>query len=117
MAPEVLFMGLDAGGTRCRARLRDPSGRLLGEGEAGVSQKREMEAMRAEPHPFARLELTTDFETACLGAHGGEDGGIVIVGTGSAAYARVAGAAFRFGGWGFEVGDDGGGAPLGREVV
>ncbi len=154
-------MGLDAGGTRCRARIRDASGRLLGEGEAGpanarrgsraamdamitaaraalvagrlpgdglsrvvagaglagVSQKREMEAMRTEPHPFARLELATDFETACLGAHGGGDGGIVIVGTGSAAYARVAGAEFRFGGWGFEVGDDGGGAPLGREVV
>jgi len=160
-SPDLLLLGLDAGGTRCRARIRDAEGRLIGEGEAGpanarrgsrvameamvtaaraalaagqlpadslsrlvaaaglagVSQAQEMEKMRAEPHPFARLELATDFATACLGAHAGGDGGIVIVGTGSAAYARIGRAEFRFGGWGFEVGDDGGGAPLGREVV
>ena len=40
VAPEVLFMGLDAGGTRCRARIRDASGRLLGEGEAGPANAR-----------------------------------------------------------------------------
>jgi glucosamine kinase len=158
---EALFLGVDGGGTRCRARIRDAAGRLVGEGEAGaanarrgaraameavvtaagaalaagglpsgalsrlhaglglagVSQPRDMAAVLAEPHPFARRALTTDFAIACLGAHGGEDGGIVIVGTGSAAYAVVAGVEWRFGGWGFEIGDEGGGAPLGREAV
>ncbi|HEY0292423.1 MAG TPA: BadF/BadG/BcrA/BcrD ATPase family protein [Hansschlegelia sp.] len=157
----VLHVGVDGGGTRCRARIRDGAGRLLGEGEAGsanarrgsaaamnavvsasraalaaagrpeetlssliagvglagVSQKREMAAMRAEPHPFRSISIATDFAIACLGAHGGGDGGIVIVGTGSAAYGRANGSEWRFGGWGFEVGDDGGGAPLGREAV
>ena len=30
-----LFLGIDAGGTNCRARLVDAAGRLLGTGRAG----------------------------------------------------------------------------------
>ncbi|GLK57173.1 glucosamine kinase [Methylopila capsulata] len=156
-----LFLGVDGGGTRCRARVRDAAGLLVGEGLsgpanvrrgaraaidaavaaaeaalaagglgrdalgrlhaglglAGVSQTQALAAVLAEPHPFASRTIATDFATACLGAHGGGDGGLVIVGTGSAAYARVDGREHRFGGWGFEIGDEGGGAPLGREVL
>lgn len=156
-----LYLGVDGGGTRCRARLRDEAGGLLGEGEAGaanarrgaratmeaviaasraalsaaaipesaltdlvagaglagVCQAADMAAMQAEPHPFRSLALTTDFATACLGAHAGQDGGVVIAGTGSVAYGRLGGREWRFGGWGFEASDDGGGAPLGREVA
>lgn len=161
MSDGALLLGIDGGGTRCRARLRDGAGRLLGEGEAGsanarrgpraamdavvaasraalaaadlpeealaqivagaglagVSQPNVMAETRAEPHPFASLALTTDYAIACLGAHGGADGGIVIVGTGSVAYGRLGDREWRFGGWGFEVSDDGGGAPLGREAL
>ena len=35
MTVEHLFLGIDGGGSRSRARLRDSAGRLLGEGEAG----------------------------------------------------------------------------------
>src|SRR5256885_15462599 len=35
-----LFLGIDGGGTRCSARLRDADGRLLGEGSAGPANAR-----------------------------------------------------------------------------
>ncbi|MFC7054197.1 BadF/BadG/BcrA/BcrD ATPase family protein [Hansschlegelia quercus] len=161
MTEARLYLGVDGGGTRCRARIRDDAGSLLGEGEAGsanarrgaratmgaivaasraalaiaglpmtalgslhagaglagVCQPADMAAMAAEPHPFRSLRLTTDFTTACLGAHEGRDGGVVIAGTGSVAYGRLRGREWRFGGWGFEASDDGGGAALGRAIV
>ena len=35
-----LFLGVDGGGTRCRARLADLSGKILGEGSAGPANIR-----------------------------------------------------------------------------
>src|SRR3954469_5580557 len=40
MAADSLFMAGEGGGTRCRARLYDASGRRLGEGEAGPANIR-----------------------------------------------------------------------------
>jgi glucosamine kinase len=37
---KLLFLGLDGGGTKCRARLRDEAGNLLGEGSGGPSNFR-----------------------------------------------------------------------------
>lgn len=37
---EFLFLGIDGGGTKCRARLRDAEGNLLGEGSGGPSNIR-----------------------------------------------------------------------------
>lgn len=37
---EFLFIGIDGGGTSCRARLRDADGRLLGEGNGGSANIR-----------------------------------------------------------------------------
>ena len=37
---EFLFLGIDGGGTKCRARLRDAEGKLLGEGSGGPSNIR-----------------------------------------------------------------------------
>lgn len=37
---ELLFLGIDGGGTKCRARLRDAHGKLLGEGTGGPSNIR-----------------------------------------------------------------------------
>src|SRR4028118_1356762 len=37
---KLLFLGLDGGGTKCRARLRDEQGSLLGEGSGGPSNIR-----------------------------------------------------------------------------
>ncbi|WP_427025156.1 BadF/BadG/BcrA/BcrD ATPase family protein [Aureimonas ureilytica] len=157
----IVFLGIDAGGTSCRARLIDESGTLFGEGAAGPASARlgveavfdalmsaAREAWRAaglgpfafgrvraaagiagylregvadsfaaRPHPFESLTLTDDGTIACLGAHGGADGGVVIAGTGSIAYARQSGRTLRFGGYGFPASDEGSGARLGLAAM
>src|SRR5260370_40335974 len=40
MAAGELFLGVDGGGTQCRARLADRAGRILGEGVAGPANLR-----------------------------------------------------------------------------
>lgn len=157
-----LFLGIDGGGTRCRARLADASGRTLGEGVGGAANIRLgldvawnaiMEAVDAAlaqagltrdvlpgthiglglagitneadqrrvadsaPVAFAGILSDTDAFTACLGAHGGADGAILISGTGSAAQIIIDGKGRGIGGWGFEVSDLGSGASMGREAV
>lgn len=153
MEPEKLFLGIDGGGSRVRARLEAAEGRLLGYGEAGAANPRvgvgaawaniltavaqtglqekqlasvkvcmglagagrlqDRERFLAHPHPFRHLRLETDVHIAWAGAHGGEEGGVIIVGTGAIGYTPLR----RIGGWGFVVGDEGSGAWLGREAV
>lgn len=159
-----LFMGIDGGGSRCRARLRDGAGtplataqggsanvyldfdgaiaairatvtealaaarigtgpgcRLnLGLGLAGVSSPdiaREVEAalLEAGDLGLASVRVANDAVTACLGAHAGRDGGLVIAGTGSAGLALLGGREVFVGGRGFVLGDDGSGARIGHE--
>lgn len=156
-----LYLGVDGGGTGCRARIEDAAGGVLGLGlagpastrfgiersweairtafegaiaEAGLSQaevatlaagiglaglgrKGAEAALAAIPHPFASVAFATDGMAACLGAHGGRDGGIVILGTGSCGIARIAGAAVQVGGYGFPISDEGSGADLGLRAV
>lgn len=68
-------------------------------------------------HPFADFCFTTDLEAACVGAHGGQDGAVLIVGTGSCSAAIANGQFYQFGGHGFTLGDKGSGAWLGRQAV
>jgi glucosamine kinase len=156
----LLFLGVDGGGTRCRARLSDCTGAILGEGIAGpanvrisleesvrsvcdaarqcltqagasfadpiaaclalagASEPTEAAAAQAafEQH-FGHVQVTTDAHAACVGAHGGEDGGIVIIGTGSIGWAVRGGLSWRVGGWGFPVSDEGSGAWIGWEAI
>ncbi len=156
-----LLLGVDGGGTRCRARLSDSFGSILGEGGAGPANIRfgleqsfgavleaamqclyeaglsyadlgrtvaclalagateptELAKARARPLPFRKTLMTTDAHAACVGAHGGRDGGIVIIGTGSVGWAMVHGRHHRVGGWGFPISDEGSGAWLGCEAV
>src|SRR5215469_550115 len=67
--------------------------------------------------PFASVAVETDAHTACLGAFGGRDGAILILGTGSVGYALIGGRPQSVGGWGFEISDDGSGAQTGCEAV
>ena len=71
----------------------------------------------ARDWPFAGVKVYDDIDIAHAGALGGEDGGVIIVGTGSAALAIVGGERFQSGGWGFPIGDQMSGAILGRELV
>jgi glucosamine kinase len=156
----LLFLGVDGGGTQCRARLCDRSGIVLGEGVAGPANVRlglddsfrsvleatgqcladaklsidsqpivaclalagatepvELEAARKYNNPFRQMIVTTDAHAACVGAHRGEDGGVVVVGTGTVAWGVLAGRHYRVGGWGLPVSDEGSGAWLGCEAV
>jgi glucosamine kinase len=158
---EALYLGIDGGGTACRARLADGSGRVLGEGLAGSSNltlgidtaaaairqaaehafeaacvapdRRKhvhagyglaganvpslANAVMALPHDFASLAVASDAVAACLGAHDGRDGAILILGTGSQGLAFVDGIATAIGGWGFAISDQGSAAILGRHAV
>lgn len=160
MGRPLLLLGIDGGGTSCRARLMDFEGHVKGEGAAGpanirfglqesfaavlqatnqcleqaglaqadvdivaclalagASEPTYLAAARAHEHPFLRALITTDAHAACVGAHGGKDGGIIIIGTGSVGWAIVGGREHRVGGWGFPVSDEGSGAWLGAEAA
>ncbi len=155
------YVGVDAGATRCRARVRDVAGAVLAEAEgdaanihvdfaSAVAVMRSVvgEALRkagiaagdsarvavglglaglndaadathvAEAFTgYAFARAANDATTACIGAHAGADGGLVIAGTGSAAIARVAGAETIVGGRGFALGDAGSGAHIGLQAL
>jgi glucosamine kinase len=51
------------------------------------------------------------------GALGDSDGTVALLGTGSFFVTRKAGVTHHVGGWGFQLGDDGGGAILGRNLL
>jgi glucosamine kinase len=84
---------------------------------AGASDPATLAALESRRHEFRLAVFTTDAHAACVGAHRGADGGIVIVGTGSIAEAVVKGRHYRAGGWGFPVSDEGSGAWIGNELV
>ncbi|MHB1104136.1 MAG: glucosamine kinase nucleotide-binding domain-containing protein [Devosia sp.] len=86
-------------------------------GMAGGRLPSARDAFAARDWPFAGVEVYDDIDIARAGAHGGEDGAVIIVGTGSAAVAMVDGVRHQCGGWGFHIGDQMSGAILGRELV
>lgn len=161
MSPGRYFLGVDGGGTGCRARIEDSDGTVLGQGLsgpattrlgidaawasvakafgtaveeagfgaaeiarthagialAGIGRKGALEALRAIAHPFASIDFVSDGVGACLGAHSGQDGAIVIAGTGSIGLGFVDGRDLRVGGYGFPISDEGSGADLGLKAV
>ena len=155
------YLGIDAGGSNCRARLIDAGGTIIGTGrsgpanarigvevlyetlkdtadqaiaEAGLSGQQRAtiragmgiagigrpgvrEALEQLDFGFASVAYSTDALIANLGAHGGQDGAILIIGTGSAAQLRVDGKDFTIGGYGFPISDEGSGAALGLSAM
>jgi glucosamine kinase len=156
-----LLLGVDGGGTQCRARLSDLSGAILAEAVggpanirlgmeesfaavfqaggsclkqaglsapdlrrivaclalAGASEPSYRAAAQRHEHPYRDVAVTTDAHAACVGAHGGRDGAVIVVGTGSIGWAVLGGRRIRIGGWGPAVSDEGSGAWLGREAL
>lgn len=88
-----------------------------GLGLAGLALQSDIEKLLAYPHPFASVTAQNDAYAACLGAHGGEDGGIFIFGTGSCGCAILDGRMVTVGGWGFHISDDGSAAQLGLQAL
>jgi glucosamine kinase len=88
-----------------------------GLGIAGLNRRGALEGLRAQQFPFASIAFASDAAIACLGAHAGGDGGVVIVGTGSIGFAWVAGEPVIVGGYGFPISDEGSGADLGLRAI
>lgn len=158
---DTLFLAVDGGGTRCRARLAAANGRILGEGLAGPANIRlaleesftaigeatrqclttagfnpeaasrvvaclalagatepvNLAAAKRHPLPFHKTAIVPDVQAACVGAHRGADGGVVVIGTGSIGWGIRNGETCRVGGWGFPVSDEGSGAWIGCEAA
>jgi glucosamine kinase len=100
--------GLEAG---------DSSRVAVGLGLAGLNDTADAAKAAAAFAGCALARAANDATTACIGAHAGADGGIVIAGTGSAAVARVAGVETIVGGRGFALGDGGSGAHIGLDAL
>src|SRR5262245_55587481 len=88
-----------------------------GLGLAGAGMKNACDRLLSEKMPFASMVLETDAYVAWLGAHGGGDGAIVILGTDSCGLAFVNGRRIDVAGWGAEVSDEAGGQRMGREAL
>src|SRR5262249_43331508 len=84
---------------------------------AGPSQPGHLELAKRHRHPVPAPVVTTDAHAACVGAHDGRDGGVLIAGTGAVAWAMINGETYRIGGWGLPVSDEGSGAWVGSEVL
>ena len=153
------WVGVDGGGTKCRAELFNEFGESLGQGVGGpaniarhgqlalssiltavkdavtdaglkfsdISSELVVSAglagaylesstalLEQWQHPFAELVFSSDLHTALLGAHGGEDGVVMITGTGSCAAGLQNGKVTQYGGYGFQLGDQASGAWLGQ---
>ena len=124
---DLLYMGIDGGGSKCRATLVSSADELLGTGVAGpanpfqdeqqafdsvmesarlaledaglaiedsarvvagvglagVNLPRFYDLVQQWEHPFKQMFLATDLHIACLGAHDGQDGAVMVAGTGS----------------------------------
>lgn len=89
----------------------------VGMGLAGCEIAHAYEAFIVHPHHFHTLVVSSDAHIACLGAHKGKDGAIIIAGTGVVGYQIQQGKTAKISGWGFPHDDEGSGAWLGLEAV
>jgi glucosamine kinase len=153
-------LGIDGGGTSCRAALATVDGVVIGRAKSGaanirtdltgaraniaeaarlafVDAGRDPELMSRTPAvlglaganvgtyrqqleailPFSQSRVETDAEIALEGAVGPHDGAMAILGTGTAYMVRHNGKARAIGGWGFQIGDQGGGGRIGRDLL
>ncbi|MFT6950176.1 MAG: glucosamine kinase [Paraglaciecola sp.] len=68
--------------------------------------------------PFAHLDIVSDAKISLYGANQGRPVAVVALGTGSVGMSMLAdGSQRHIGGWGFCIGDEGGGAKLGYGAV
>ncbi|WP_286263208.1 N-acetylglucosamine kinase [Thalassotalea atypica] len=158
---QELFLGIDGGGSKCKAIVVDSNNTILGTGIAGpgnplhgfeqatnnIAESARLalvdanlsdvplssitagvglagvnlpvlfEQMNDWAHPFKKMHLATDLLIACLGAHDGQDGAVMITGTGSCGFVHVDGVSQIVGAHGFPHGDKGSGAWIGLQAA
>lgn len=88
-----------------------------GLGLAGTEVPKAVQVFLSRSYPFTSVCLKSDAYAACLGAHGGKDGAIIIIGTGIIGYSIQGNETVQVCGWGFPHSDEGSGAWLGLEAV
>ncbi len=90
----------------------------VGLGLAGVHNRQWGDNFVAANPGYAAVALETDAYTTVLGAHAGQPGAIIALGTGSVGEILCAdGSRREVGGWGFPAGDEAGGAWIGLRAV
>jgi len=90
----------------------------IGLGLAGVHNKQWAANFVAANPGFAAVALETDAFTTVLGAHEGQPGAIIALGTGSVGeILHTDGSRHEVGGWGFPSGDEAGGAWIGMKAI
>ncbi|TFW16478.1 BadF/BadG/BcrA/BcrD ATPase family protein [Duganella callida] len=90
----------------------------IGLGLAGVHNKTWAAEFVAANPGYAQVALESDGHTTVLGAHGGEPGVIIALGTGSVGEIKLAdGSHVEVGGWGFPAGDEASGAWMGLRAI
>jgi len=154
----ALYLGVDGGGSGCRAAVVDAAGQVLGQGAAASANiwtdpegaRRNILAAAqgaldvaatgaglgdlvavlglaggnidtaaerlAQGLPFARVAIESDAVVALKGALGDDDGITAAIGTGSVFGVQRDGRIGKSGGWGFQLGDHGSGAAMGRAL-
>jgi glucosamine kinase len=156
-----IFLGIDGGGSKCKAIVMSSDNKILGTGIAGpgnplhgyeqainsITESAKLalkdagiaenelgniiagvglagvnlpvlfEQMSNWQHPFKKMYLATDLLIACLGAHDGKDGAVMITGTGSCGFSYVEGHPYIVGAHGFPHGDKGSGAWFGLQAA
>lgn len=158
---QALYLGVDGGGSKCKAIVVDENNTILGTGIAGpgnplhgfeqatnnIAESARLALIDAGlgnlplssvkagvglagvnlpvlytqmqdwMHPFKEMHLATDLLIACLGAHDGQDGAVMITGTGSCGFVHVDGESQIVGAHGFPHGDKGSGAWIGLQAI
>lgn len=115
---QSIYAAIDAALQSAGLSIQDKTVRFhAGMGLAGCEVKKAYEDFLKHPHPFASLKVVSDAYIACLGAHKGQDGSIIIIGTGVVGYQIDAGKTAKVSGWGFPYDDEGSGAWLGLEAL
>ncbi len=89
----------------------------LGLGISGAETSAGKQIIRQWQHPFVNIEFANDGSIACLGAHMGEPGSMLSVGTGIVGWENTAQHSHMRGGWGFPLSDIGSGAWLGLRAL
>lgn len=90
---------------------------VLGIGLAGIITLDDPVRVAEAFSEFKAVKVDSDALISCLGAHAGQDGAIVIAGTGSAGLFRSKEKIHHIGGRGFRLGDEGSAARIGSEAL
>lgn len=90
----------------------------IGLGLAGVHNKQWAAEFVAANPGYAQVALESDGHTTVLGAHQGQPGAIIALGTGSVGEIKLPdGRHVEVGGWGFPAGDEASGAWMGLRAI